>query len=394
MRPAARASYGPPAGPAEFRALEGILQHVYQFEKGGFRRWARKAGRENVRVVRGGGAVAGGLVLYRMGLWFGGRPVPTLGVAGVGVAPESRAAGVGSGMMRAVVREAAARGIALSGLYPATQPVYRQAGYEHAGHRIVHALPASAFDAREREPALRPIRPGDRAAVRALYRDLCRTSAGLVERTPFLWERLTSPPGGTHRGWLVADRGRPVGYVYAAPRKVENLHQDLALTDLAFATPEAGRRILAFVASQRSFVKTVRWNGGPGDALAALLREQEVTVERHWKWMARICDLPAAVAARGYAPSVAAEVALDVEDPLVPANAGRWILRVREGRGRAVRGGPGTIRVSVGTLASLYTGYASAEEAVRTGRIEGPGVSLGALSSVFAGPAPWNREMY
>jgi predicted acetyltransferase len=389
-----RPEYGPPRGPAELRALDAIITHVYQFDPGGFRRWVRGAGRENVRVVRAGGAVAGGLVLYPMGLWFGGRSVPTLGVAGVGVAAERRAVGTGSGMMRGVVLEAAARGIALSSLYPATQPVYRQAGYEQAGHRILRALAASAFDARERDPEVTVVRPADRAALRALYREQARGTAGLVDRSPFLWERVLAPPGGTNRAYLLRERGRPVGYVVTQPKRREDLHQDLLLADLAFAGPAAGRRILSFLASQRSFVKTVRWWGGPQDPLYALFREQEATVERHWRWMVRICDLRRAVEARGFPTGVSAEVSLDLEDPLLPGNAGRWTLRVRGGKGRATRGGPGRIRCDVRALAPVYTGYASPAEAALAGSLEGPADGMAALGAMFAGPAPWNREMY
>jgi predicted acetyltransferase len=390
----ARPPYGRPAGPAELRALDAILTHVYQFEPGGFRRWIRGVGRRNVRVVREGGAVAGGLVLYDMGLWFGGRPVPSLGVAGVGVAAERRALGTGSGMMRGVVREAAARGIPLSSLYPATQPVYRQAGYEQAGHRILRAIPASSIDAREKDLDVAAARPADRAALRALYREQALGTAGLIDRTAYFWERVLAPPGGTNRAYVVRDRGRPAGYVVTQPKKRDDLHQDLYLADLAFSTPAAGRRILSFLASQRSFVKTVRWQGGPQDPLLALLREQEVTIERYWRWMVRICDLPGAVAGRGYAPAVEAEVSLDVEDPLLPKNAGRWTLRVRGGRGRATRGGPGRVRCDVKALASVYTGYASPAEAALSGAMEGPAGDLAALGAMFAGPAPWNREMY
>jgi predicted acetyltransferase len=389
-----RPAYGKPANAAEWRAIDQLISFVYQFEKGQFLRWARSAGRGNARVFRVGGEVAGGLFRYPMGLWLGGRSVASHGIAGVGVAPERRASGAGSAMMRAAVLEAAAARVPLSSLYPATQPVYRQAGYEQAGHKLTFALAASAIDAREKEPSIRPARPADRAAIRALYAEQARDSAGLVDRTEFLWERLLDPPQGNVRTYVVGDGRRLLGYVAIAPKKKESLHQDLLLPDLAFRTPEAGRRILSFVASHRSFVDTVRWNGGPQDGLRALLREQTVQVERHWAWMVRLCDLEGAIRARGYAPGVDVEAALDVEDDLVPGNAGRWTLRVRGGSGRLARGGRGGVRCTIAALASVYTGFASPREVAARGGMEGPPADLDALGAAFAGPAPWNREMY
>ena len=149
------------------------------------------------------------------------------------------------------------------------------------------------------------------------------------------------------------------------------------------------------VASQRSFVKTVRWHGGPQDPLVALLREQDaVAVERHWRWMIRICDLRRALQDRGYPAAVDAVVSLEVADEVLPANAGRWTLRVKGGRGRVTRGGAGRIGCDIRSLASIYTGFASPEEARARGAMVGPAADLSSLGAIFAGPAPWIREMF
>lgn len=386
--------YGPLKGAKETAALDGIITFTYQFEKGGFRRWMRRAGSRNFRAVRVHGRVAGGCVLYDMGLWLGGRVVPSLGVAGVGVAHEHRAQGAGSDLMRGVVLEAARRGVALSSLYPATQPVYRRAGYERAGHWLRYNVPCASIDAREREPAVREGRPSDRRTLVRLYEEMARGTAGLVARNDHLWNRLVAPSHGPARPYILHEGKEAVGYVVILPKKISGIGQELHLVDCAFTRPEAGRRILSFIASQRSFVETVTWNGGPQDALAALLREQRVKVETYMHWMVRIADLPRAVAARGYAAGVAAEVEIEVEDSLVKRNSGRWVLRVAKGRGRAVRGGAGTVRCGVNALASIYTGYAAPREVRSWAPLDGPDDALAALATIFAGPAPWNREMY
>ena len=50
-----------------------------------------KMGPELTRVLRLRGQIAGGLVLHRMGQWFGGKLVSMTGVGEVAVAPDHRA---------------------------------------------------------------------------------------------------------------------------------------------------------------------------------------------------------------------------------------------------------------------------------------------------------------
>ena len=77
--------------------------------------------------------------------------------------------------------------------------------------------------------------------------------------------------------------------------------------------------------------------------------------------MLRIADLSAALEARGYAPQLQADLHLEVTDPLVPENSGPWQLTVRGGRGVVRRGGEGRLRLDIGVLAALYTGYGRPE---------------------------------
>src|SRR5204863_3657876 len=107
--------------------------------------WLNKAGRENVRVLREGREPIACLLLLPMGQFFGGRPVPTVGVAAVGVAPHLRGRGAAARVMSSALREIRAAGTPLSALYPATQVLYRKVGYEQAGGRFEITIPAGAL---------------------------------------------------------------------------------------------------------------------------------------------------------------------------------------------------------------------------------------------------------
>jgi predicted acetyltransferase len=359
------------------------------------RRWIRRAGPSNFRVLREGRTVVACLDLIAMGQWFGGRAVPMTGVAGVAVPPEHRARGHGSTLMREAVREMAARGAALSVLYPATQPVYRRAGYGQAGTRLQYTRSAEAFDGRERSPAVRPALPRDLAAAKRVYREVARASSGLLDRTPYMWWRAFGGQDREFRTFVVGD-GRPEGYVVLKQEKrtPPGPPYDLVLLDHAFATPAAGRRILSFLAAHRSLAGDVKWCGGPSDPLLSLLAEQTGEPVRPIRWMARVLDVGRALGARGYPPGLSAEVHLAVEDRVLEGNAGRWVLRVSGGRGRAARGGRGRVAVSVEALAPLFTGFRSPLEQRAVGGVEGPDGDLEALGAAFAGPAPWIREMF
>ncbi len=92
-----------------------------------------RVGKENLRIARRRGEIAGVLGLIKMGQWFGGRSVPMTGITCVAVAPEHRSAGVATRLVVEALEEIHREGVPISVLYPAPQPVYRRAGSEQAG---------------------------------------------------------------------------------------------------------------------------------------------------------------------------------------------------------------------------------------------------------------------
>jgi len=387
--------YGPPASAAEWKSLSAALGTAFAVDGKGLRRWIAKAGRRNFRVLREGRTVVAGLNLIPVGMVFGGRRVSMTGIAGVAVPPERRARGNGSALMTEALREIAGEGVALSGLYPATQPIYRRVGFEEAGTRTVWRTPVRSIDVRDREGTVRPAGPRDRAAVRRLYGDLARSSAGLLDRDAYLWWRALGRDEEDSPTWIVERAGRIEGYAVVKQEKRATMPPyDLWLSEFALATPGAGRTLLSFLAAHRSLAGDLVWTGGPSDGLLALFEDPDVQVKRTARWMLRITDLRRAVAERGFPAGLETEVHLDVADPLVEKNAGRWTLRVAGGRGHLERGGRGTVRASIAALAPVYSGFRSPAEQAALGGIEGPAAALESLGAALAGPPPWNREMY
>ncbi|MFN9968816.1 MAG: GNAT family N-acetyltransferase, partial [Phycisphaerae bacterium] len=81
------------------------------------------------------GVLAGGLQLIPLQTYFGGRAVGLTGVGAVVLLPQYRGKGVGKALMREAMLESQRSGVPLAGLFPATLPVYRSAGFEQAGVR-------------------------------------------------------------------------------------------------------------------------------------------------------------------------------------------------------------------------------------------------------------------
>ena len=98
----------------------------------------------------------------------------------------------------------------------------------------------------------------------------------------------------------------------------------------------------------------------------------------------RIVDLPAALEARGYEPDAEGEVTLAVRDDLCPWNDGTYRVRVEGGHAQVTpAAGAPDLALPVAALASLYTGFRSATQLARAGRVEGGPEALLRAEALF-----------
>ncbi|HVL81726.1 MAG TPA: GNAT family N-acetyltransferase [Actinomycetota bacterium] len=381
-------AFGRPDGTAETEQLGAILDIVYLRSPEEGRRWLDRTDPDHLRVLRTGGTVVGGMRVWPLGQWYGGRPVPMWGVASVAVDPAHRASGFATGMMRSSLEEMHSAGAALSALYPATQPVYRRTGWELAGTWTRFRLPAAAIDVRDRELDIRRVDAGD-GVFKQLYDRRAAASNGHLARTEAYWRFVQSPRSEetVHR-YVVERDGRPEGYVVFTQDREGAWRYNLNCRDVVATSPAAARRLWTFFADHRSFSEDVTWSGSGSDPMLFVLREQEWKAPRSWTWMLRIVDVKAALSERGYPAGMEAEVHLDVRDDVCGWNEGRWVLSVAGGRGQVRKGGRGRLRIDVRGLASLYSGFSTGSELVATGYAEGREGDLAAATAAFSGPAP------
>lgn len=390
----------PPRDAAERSALEAIV--FQSFAGFGLPRerteiWMELVGDENLRVALRDGALHGGFGVFDFGQWFGGRRLRSAGIGCVGVLPEARGTGFGSGMMQSAIREFHRDGYVLSVLFPSTVPVYRAAGYEPAGVRVHYVLKPHQIQTGERELRVRPLTDADRPVVAELYRNWAATQNGCVDRSPRRWRYLLEiAPNPIYAYVFEPPGGGPIEGHCIFTQKGDGMGPyTIYARDVLFTTPRAGRRLLSLLADHASTAGEVMFEGGCNEPLLTLLRDKGAEIRWYVWWMLRIVNAERALAERGYPRQIDGEFAVEIEDDVIPENCGRFTLSVRRGEARVSRGGSGpAIRTGIRGLAPLLTNSHDARQLQRAGLLDGPDELLAEASAIFAGPPPWMSEKF
>jgi predicted acetyltransferase len=309
--------------------------------------------------------------------WWHGRAVPMGGVGAVSVAPEDRGRGVGRRLAAGMLDLMDGR--PLSALYPATAPVYRAVGYEHAGGQYRITLPPDPLRTLASGPVkVRRAGPGDLAEIVALTRRLhadARHDGPFDRDETYLRERLADERVFSY----LADDGF-LSYGWDGGPERLFVHRCVA------GSAETARALWAVVGSGSSIAESVQACIAPDDPLLWLLRDRSEDEIHRRSWMLRVLDAPAAIAGRGYPAAVAVDVPLVIEDELRPGNAGAWRLTVAGGEGRLERAAetPDATRLSARGLAAVYAGVPIATLR-RAGIVTGGDAADPPLDAAFAG---------
>ncbi|MFG0335681.1 MAG: enhanced intracellular survival protein Eis [Maioricimonas sp. JB049] len=351
-------------------------------------------GRENLRVLRHGVRLIGGMGLHPAGQWFGGRCVPCCCVTLVGISPEFRRKGAARALMAASLEELRQSGTPIACLYASTQALYRAVGFEQAGTRHQHELPMSMIGIEDRSLDVHEVAVTSPEPFRSLCQRRAVLTNGNLERTAGLWNRvLTDCKQPVHR-YLIGDREQPEGFVVFTQESEQRFPLTVSVRDMWAATPASGRRLWTFLADHASVGERVRWFGPANDPLLGLTAECKFTDVQVLRWMIRVVDVKQALEQRGYQPAIAGELHLDVYDDVLPENCGRYVLEVAEGQGTVREGGRGELSCHVRGLAPLYSGFFLPQTLVELGWIEGSPEAMQTAAAIFSGPEPWMPEIF
>jgi predicted acetyltransferase len=368
--------------------------------------WLRgSGGAPQVRVACLGGRVSGGLLEIPMGQWFGGKNVPTLGLAGVAIAPEARGQGLALGLLRATLRAARERGVALSTLYPSTFRLYRKAGYELAGSFCRFTLQLRQLPRSLRLLPVEVLGESLQPSIEGAYRDVARQHPGYLDRGPYVWNRVRRPDLELARAFGVSGPSGLEGYAYLKVTAPRRLPLELGLSDFVSRTPAALASLLAFLADHLTTAERATWTGGPCDPRLLGIPERAISAVIEDYWMLRLIDVKAALLARGYPefgpPGLEVALDLHVDDEFLPENSARYALRVEAGVARLEAPGSGSgsgavplVRLSAGALAALYSGFVSPAQLAFSRQLDADARGVGVLSALFSGAAPGLSDFF
>jgi hypothetical protein len=299
-------------------------------------------------------------------------------------------------------------------------PIYRSLGWELAGGRYSTTVPSRELrsllapdatlpdatlpdgagtgtglpaDARDLAAAvnavdIRRARPDDAETVISVIgkaHEGARHSGPLTFGTESVRERLTDD---TLYAYLAKD-----GYLAYQWKGDDEIYAQ----PIVAASPVTYRALWSVLAGQSSTARTISALLAPEDPLWWLTRERDVALARRSMWMLRAVDAPAAIAARGYPPSVSLSVPLVLSDPVRPSNSGRWQLEVSDGKGaltQAASGTPAAGDEGAGALTLGARGLAALYGGTPLGTLRYAGLAAGgspdtdaALDAVFVGTA-------
>ncbi|AGL14971.1 GNAT family N-acetyltransferase [Actinoplanes sp. N902-109] len=321
-------------------------------------------------VLEDDGAIVGHGAAYTRDLTVPGAVLPAAHVTLVGVAPTHRRRGLLTRMMHRQLREIAAAGREpIAVLWASESKIYQRFGYGHAAHRLRLDVPTPEVHLPD-TPTRGRLRAVDTDAGRkdfaTVYEHLRPHRVGWSSRDEAWWSYTLADVEAHRHGATPLQAvvyGTPDGPAgYALWRTKGDWNERGAdgrveVREVAAADPDACLALWRFLFS----IDLTRHVSVHHAALDEPLQYLVDDARRlgasigDGLWI-RVVDLPAALAGRRYAAPL--DVVLDVTDPLLEANTGRWRLTVDD-TGTATctpTSSPADLSCTVLELGTVYLG--------------------------------------
>ncbi|GIE87840.1 Predicted acetyltransferase [Actinoplanes regularis] len=330
------------------------------------------------------GVIAGHAVAYSRELTVPGAVLPAAHISCVGVLPTHRRRGLLTALMHRQLGEIAEAGREpIAVLWASESAIYPRFGYGPAAARLKFDIlnREVRLTAPPAEPAGR-LRMGDPATlltdISKLYDQVRADRVGWSGRDDRWWRYVLRDPkdlrdGATKRYAVVHDGpDGPTGYAIWRAKERWNHHgpdAEVQVREVAAVDPETYRALWRFLLGidlSRSVTYTLGAVDEPLQYLVDEPRRLGGTVSD--ALFIRLVDLPAALAGRRYRTAV--DVVLEVDDPILPANTGRWRLTGGpEGATCSRTGEPADLACSVTDLGAAYLGGTSLAALAAAGRV-------------------------
>jgi predicted acetyltransferase len=339
-------------------------------------------------VVREGEQVVAHAVALTRNLTVPGGTVPAAHVSMVGVASTHRRRGLLTRLMHRQLAEVRGRvgppgGIAepVAVLWASEGQIYPRFGYGLATRRVSFMietrevrLPAPAEPGRLRTVPVAAARPD---LVR-VYESVRPDRPGWSDRDQRWWSYRLADPASRRRGTtelrvtLHEGSGGVDGYALWRARSEwgpGGPNGEVNVDEVVATDPDAYLGLWRFLLSIDLTRRARLWSAGPDEPLLHLAdAPRRLGAGFADGLYVRIVDLPAALAARRYAAPV--DVVIDVTDPLLPANAGRWRLTGNDQKASCTRTDDAAdLACGIGELSAAYLGGTSLAALGTAGRV-------------------------
>jgi predicted acetyltransferase len=370
---------------ADLAAISDLMDYVFHHRTSDEERALEDAIAEPERslVADDAGRVVGHTTIRTRDLTVPGAVLPAAHVTGVGVAPTHRRRGLLKALMHRQLGEvAAAAAEPVAVLWASETSIYPRFGYGPAAARM--QLDVMTREVRLTSPPapgpgrlrlVEPLAAVDELAV--LYDRLRPARVGWSSRTAPWWRSLLSDlddkrDGSALHGVVYDGPDGPAGY---AIWRTEGHWDDygpnarVRIREVGADGTEAYRAIWGFLLGI-DLARRATFDFAAVDEPLQYLVDEPRRLGRAYAdalWI-RLIDLPGALAARRYATEV--DVVIEVTDPLLAGNTGRWRLTGGPGKAACERtGDPADFACTVTELGAAYLGGTSLAALAAAGRI-------------------------
>jgi predicted acetyltransferase len=313
--------------------------------------------------------------------------------------------GLLTALMRAQLDDVAARGETLAALHATEARIYGRFGYGVATRAQSIRVRRSGHGLRPAAPTVGEVRllgPDEITPVTAaVHEQIATTRPGMITRGETWWRSPADRARRDQRSALVAAHtgpDGPDGFVVAAAGKGDFASRALQVEDLHACGPAAAAALWRFVLDVDLIGEVTAWSRPLDERLDLLLadpRDLTVTGVEDELWL-RLVDVPAALAARGFADTP--PVLLGVHDPFREVNAG--VYRIAGGAAERVEplGGPVApeLECDVAALAMAYLGDRRPAELAAAGwwTVHDPDALHRADAAFATTDLPWCGTMF